>query len=92
MKKRETMILAAALALAPGLLLAAVWDRANRLGGRLFFLCGLGMLVAAPLLPESLLAAMAILMALAAAVAPCIMSLVWWKRKQARGPDGCDKN
>ena len=70
----------------------AVWDRANRLGGRLFFLCGLGMLVAAPLLPESLLAAMAILMALAAAVAPCIMSLVWWKRKQARGPAGCDKN
>ena len=27
MKKREMMILAAALALAPGLLLAAVWDR-----------------------------------------------------------------
>lgn len=65
----------------------AVWEKANRLGGRLFFLCGLGMLAMTLLLPESWLAAGSLLLALTAALLPCVMSFVWWRKKASNPGD-----
>lgn len=59
-----------------------IWERTHRLGGRLYFLCGLLLLPMSLLLPEALLSAAGLALVLAASLTPCVMSYLWWRQAQ----------
>ena len=59
-----------------------VWNRTHRLGGGLFFLAGLAVLASALLLPERFTFWVLMAGVLLAAVAPTVMSYVWYRRRK----------
>lgn len=62
-----------------------VWNRSQRLGGRLFFLAGLAMLVCGLLLGEYAAFIVTMAGALGAGLVPCVMSYIWYRQKMT-GP------
>lgn len=62
-----------------------VWNRSQRLGGRLFFLAGLAMMASGLLLGEHAAFAVTMAGALGAGGVPCVMSYIWYRQKMA-GP------
>ena len=62
-----------------------VWDRANRLGGVLFFWGGLVTVLLALFLPETVFFWLFMAMVLAIALAPCVMSYVWYRKLHPEG-------
>ena len=63
-----------------------VWNRAHRLGGGLFFLTGLVTVISALLLPEAVTFWVLLAGALAAALAPTVMSYLWYRKKSGGTP------
>lgn len=66
-----------------------VWNRSNRLAGLLFFLLGVLLFPCALLLPEAGMFAVLMAGTIAAGVAPCVCSYIWYRQK-CLGP--VDKN
>lgn len=58
-----------------------VWNKTNRLGGRLMFWCGLILIPAAVLLPSRVLFALLMVIVLIVSGIPTIMSYLWYKKK-----------
>lgn len=63
-----------------------VWNRTHRLGGGLFFLAGLAVLISAVLLPERAIFWVVLIGALAASLVPVVMSYLWYRKKSAGAP------
>lgn len=58
-----------------------IWNKANRLGGRLFFAAGVLMVPSIFLTEMPRFVIMLVLVAIAA-ITPCVMSYVWFRREQ----------
>ena len=59
-----------------------VWNRANRLGGKLFFWFGLAIAVSGLLLPETVTFVVLMVCVVAVSAIPGVMSYVWYRKKQ----------
>ncbi len=63
-----------------------IWNRTNRLGGKLFFGVGLYGMLASLILPEEVLFWSFMAAILAAALIPCVCSYVWYRQKTGKMP------
>ena len=59
-----------------------IWRRANRLGGKMMFAAGAVSIAAAFVLSGNYLATVFFIIIMAACTIPCIMSYIWWRRKE----------
>lgn len=64
-----------------------VWNRANRLGGLLFFAAGVALVPSGLFLPEAASLAVTMIGALTAAVVPTVMSYIWYRQKTGQTVD-----
>jgi uncharacterized membrane protein len=62
-----------------------VWNRAHRLGGKLFFWLGLVIILCGLLLPEVAAFVAIMIGVLIVSAVPAIMSYVWYRQKQRQG-------
>ncbi len=58
-----------------------VWDKTNRLGGKLFFWLGIAIIPCGLLLPERITFVLLMAGVLAASLVPAVLSYVWFRRK-----------
>lgn len=61
-----------------------VWNRTNRLGGKLFFWFGLVITLGSLFLPETALFAIMMLGVLTVSAVPITMSFLWYRKKQGK--------
>ena len=62
-----------------------VWNRTQRLSGRIFFALGLALLPAGLLLPEEAMFAILLAGVAAVVIAPTVMSYLWYRQKHPEG-------
>lgn len=62
-----------------------VWNRTQRLGGRIFFVLGLVLILSGLFLPEWMMAAAVVAGVGAVLVVPTVMSYLWYREKYPKG-------